>query len=125
MNTDIPETCRRKTGLGAYILGVAGTFLVMAWLVWLMRGYTQPPALAQVRAAERLKIKADFLAANAPLLDSYAWQDPTKDIVRVPVARAKELILQEWRNPAAGRDLLTNRAAKAFAPVAAPKNEYE
>jgi hypothetical protein len=125
MNPETPKPCCQKTSAGAYILGVAGTFLVMAWLVWLMRGYTQPPALAQVRAAERLKIKADFLAANAPLLDSYGWQDPTKDIVRVPVARAKELILQEWKDPAAGRSLLTNRAAKAFAPVAPPKNEYE
>jgi hypothetical protein len=125
MNAETHEPHRQKTRAGAYVLGVTGTFLVMAWLVWLMRGYTQPPALAEVRAAERLKIKADFLAANAPLLDSYAWQDPTKDIVRIPVARAKELLLQEWKNPAAGRELLTNRAAKAFAPVAAPKNEYE
>ncbi|MGA3180194.1 MAG: hypothetical protein ABSF38_07630 [Verrucomicrobiota bacterium] len=125
MNAPTCEPCRRKTSAGVYVLGVAGTFLVMAWLVWLMRSYTQPPALAAVRAAERLKIKADFLAANAPLLESYAWQDPTHDVVRIPVARAKELILQEWQNPVAGHSLLTNRAAKAFAPVAEAKNQYE
>lgn len=125
MNSSNPETCCRKTSAAVYVLGVAGTFLVMAWLVWLMRGYTQPPSLPEVRATERLKIKSDFLAANAPLLDSYAWQDPTHDVVRIPIAQAKELILREWQNPAAGRSLLTNRVAKAFAPVAPPKNVYE
>lgn len=97
----------------------------MAWLVWLMRSYTQPPALAEVRAAERLKIKSDFVAANAPLVDSYAWQDQTHDIVRIPLDRAKELILQEWKDPVAGHSLLTNRAAQAFAPVKPPVNKYE
>lgn len=122
MNT---EPCGRKTSAGVYALGVAGTFLVMGWLVWLMRGYTQPPALAEVRAAERLKIKAEFLAANAPLLETYDWQDKSKDIIRVPVQRAKELILQEWQNPAAGRSNLVARATKAFAPAAVAKNPYE
>ena len=45
--------------------------------------------------------------------------------MRVPVERAKELILQEWQNPAAGRSNLVARAAKAFAPAAAAKNPYE
>jgi hypothetical protein len=125
MNSPTPESCCRKTSVAAYVLGVAGAFLVMAWLVWLMRSYTQPPALAEVRAGERMKIKSDFQAANAPLLDTYAWQDVTHDIVRIPVARAKDLVLQEWQNPAAGHKLLITRVAKAFAPVAEAKNQFE
>jgi len=107
------------------MLGVAGSFLVMAWLVWLMRDYTQPPALAQVRAAERLKIKAEFDAANAPLLNGYDWADKGKGIVRLPVERAKELILLEWQNPAAGRSNLAARAAKASAPAPPPVKPHE
>jgi hypothetical protein len=125
MNSSNPETCCRKTSAAVYVLGVAGTFLVMAWLVWLMRNYTQPLSLPEVRATERLKIKSDFLAANAPLIDTYAWQDPTHDVMRIPIEQAKELILKEWENPAAGHTILSNRVVKAFAPVAPPKNKYD
>jgi hypothetical protein len=119
MNSTSPETCVRKTGAAIYVLGILGTFLVVGALVWLMRSYTQPPSLFEVRGAERLKIKSDYVAANAPMLDpdSYVWQDPTRNIVRIPIDQAKELILKEWANPTAGRSLLTNRAVKAFAPV--------
>jgi hypothetical protein len=120
-----PETPCKKSCAGVYVLAVAGTFLVMGWLVWLMRSYTQPPSLAESRGVERRKIRDDFHGVNAPLLEGYAWQDPGKDIVRVPVTRAKELILQEWQDPAKGYSLLTNRAAKAFAPAVEAKNKYE
>jgi hypothetical protein len=107
------------------VLASLGTLLIVGWLVCLMRSYTQPPSLAESRGVERRKIRDDFHGANTPLLDSYAWQDPSKDIVRIPVAQAKALILQEWQDPEKGWSTLTNRAEKAFAPAAAPKNQYE
>jgi hypothetical protein len=126
MNSSTPETCCRKTSAAVYVLGILGTFLVVGLLVALMRSYTQSPALAEVRGAERLKIKSDFVAANAPLLDnSYAWQDSSHDVVRIPIAQAKDLILQEWQNPTTGHSLLTNRVAKAFAPAPPVKNKYQ
>jgi hypothetical protein len=123
-----PESCRQKTRIAANVLAILGTFLVMAFLVGLMRHYTATPSLAADRAAERMKILADFKAVNAPLLEKYDWQDKDKGIVRVPVARAKELVLEEWQNPAAARSNLMERAAKAFAPAPKPpepKNPYE
>ena len=122
MNTE--PTCR-KCCSGLTVLGVAGSFLVMAWLVWLMRSYTKPPSLEAVRAGERYKIKAEFEAANAPPIGGYDWADKDKGFVRIPVERAKELILQEWQNPAAGRSNLVARAAKAFAPAVKAANPYE
>ncbi len=123
-----PESARQKTRIAANVLAILGTFLVMAFLVGLMRHYTATPSLAADRAAERMKILADFKAVNAPLLEKYDWQDKDKGIVRVPVARAKELVLEEWQNPAAARSNLMERAAKAFAPAPKPpeqKNPYE
>jgi hypothetical protein len=114
-----PESCCQKTRVAANVLAVLGTFLVMAFLVALMRHYTATPSLAADREVERMKILADFKAANAPLLEKYDWQDKDKGIVRVPLDRAKELVLEEWKNPAAARSNLMDRAAKAFAP--APK----
>jgi hypothetical protein len=123
-----PESRRQKTRIAANVLAFLGTFLVMAFLVGLMRHYTAAPSLSADRAAERMKILADFKAVNAPLLEKYDWQDKDKGIVRVPVARARELVLEEWQNPAAARSNLMERAAKAFAPAPKPpeqKNPYE
>jgi hypothetical protein len=119
------ESTSRKNGTFLTVLAAVGTLLVMAWLVWLMRAYTQPPSLAETRATERMKTKAEFDAANAPLINGYDWADQQKGFVRLPVERAKELILQEWQNPAAGRSNLLQRAAKEFAPAVAAKNPYE
>ena len=97
----------------------------MSWPSWelswswrpvcLMRHYTEVPSLSADRAAERMKILAEFKAANALFPEKYDWQDKDKGIVRVPLARAKELVLEEWQNPAAARSNLMARAAKAFA----------
>jgi hypothetical protein len=109
-------------------VGILGTFLVMAALVALMRHYTATPSLFQERGEERMKIKAEFDAANLPLLKKYDWQDKDKGIMRVPIDRAKELVLEEWQNPAAAHSNLMARAEKAFAPAPKPKpvkSEFE
>ena len=125
MNT---ESCRQKTRVGVYVAGFLGTFLIVALLVHLMQFYTQTPSISATRGEERLKIMTDFKAVNTPLLEKYDWQDQAKGFVRVPIERAKELILQEWQDPVAGRSNLTARAAIEFAPppkVPEKKNEYE
>jgi len=122
------DNCCRNTRFGAYAIGLTGTLLVMAALVWLMRHYTETPSLFAERSAERVQIKAEFDAANAPVVQNYDWQDQTRGIVRIPLERAKDLVLQEWQNPAAARSNMIARAAKAFAPLPKPpekKSEYE
>ena len=120
------ETTVQNTRTAANVLAILGTFLVMAFLVALMRHYTAAPSIAADRGAERLKILADFNAANAPLLEKYDWQDKDKEIVRLPVARAKELVLEEWQNPAAAHSNLMERAARAFAaPPKQPEKKSE
>lgn len=118
----------QKTRFGALVVAVLGTFLVMAALVRLMQSYTQSPDSDQVRAGERTLILTEFQAANKPLLENYDWQDQAKGFIRVPIERAKELVLQEWKDPAAARSNLMARAAKEFAPPPkAPevKNPFE
>jgi hypothetical protein len=113
------EPCCQKIRLGAYAAGLLGAFLIVALLVRLMQSYTQAPSISATRAEERLKIMSDFKAANDPLLEKYEWQDQGKGFVRIPLERAKELVLEEWKNPEAARSNLMARAAKEFAP--APK----
>jgi hypothetical protein len=125
MNTE--STCQ-KTRVGVYVAGFLGTFLIVAALVHLMQFYTQAPSISATRAAERMQIMTDFKAVNAPLIEKYDWQDQAKGFVRVPIERAKELVLQEWQDPAAARSNMMARAAIEFAPppkVPEKKSVYE
>ena len=122
------DNCCRNTRFGIYAIGLTGTLLVMAVLVCLMRHYTEAPPIFAERSVERMQIKTEFNLANAPLVENYDWQDQARGVVRIPLQRAKDLVLEEWQNPAAARSNMIARAAKAFAPLPKPpekKNEYE
>ena len=122
------DTCCRNTRCGVYAVALIGALLIMAGLVWLMRYYTATPSLFAERSAERMQVRAEFDAANTPIVNTYDWQDQTRGIIRIPVDRAVDLTVQEWQNPKAARADLMARAAKAFAPLPKPpekKNPYE
>lgn len=119
------NTQNRKCSPCLTAVGIVGSFLVMGWMVWLMRHYTAPQPLEQIRAAERLKTKQAFDELNAPLLTEYDWQDKAHGFIRIPVDQAKDLVLQEWQDPSHGRKVLTDRAAKEFAPVPERKSPNE
>ena len=106
----------QKTRCGVYAAAILGTFLILWLLVRLMHSYVQAPSIPAVRAAERMQTMAEFKSVNDPLLEKYEWQDPAKGFVRIPIERAKELILQEWQDPVAARSNLMARAAIEFAP---------
>ncbi len=101
----------------AYILGILGSFLIVAALVWAMYRYTQPPPLGEDRVAVRTKALAELRAAEAEELNNYGWIDPAKGVVRLPIAAAMKLALREWQNPAAAR---TNLIARVEMATAAP-----
>lgn len=119
------ESCCQKTRASIYALAVLATLFLLAGLVSLMRHYTKVEPITQARVTERVKNLKDLQAATAPLLENYDWQDKAKDIIRVPIDQAKEIVLQEWQNPAAARSNLMARAAKAFAVAPPPPNPYE
>jgi hypothetical protein len=115
-----PQPVRGRTGL-AYLIGILGSFLIIAALVWAMQRYTQPPPLGEDRVAVRKKALADLRAAEASELESYGWVDQAKGVVRLPIAEAMKLALRDWQDPAAARSNLFARVEKATAvPPAAP-----
>ena len=114
------QSARERTGL-AYLIGILGSFLIFAALVWAMQRYTQPPPLGEDRVAVRKKALADLRASEASELESYGWVDQAKGVVRLPIAAAMQLALRDWQNPAAARSNLVARVEKATAaPPAAP-----
>lgn len=108
------EQSNRSTGL--YVVAIVGTFLIVAALVWVMQRYTQPAPVNQARVTERKKFLAEIRAAEADALNNYGWVDQAKGLVRLPVSRAMEVVLDEWKNPAAAHSNMAARAEKAYAP---------
>ena len=120
MNMPKPHTAKIVPGFAALVLlGIV--------LASVAQRFSQSPPPNQARIEERLRNLAEVRATNVFILNEYAWQNQAKGIVRIPIARAKELTVAEWNPPAAGRSNLLARAAKAFTP--APKvevpNPYE
>jgi hypothetical protein len=107
----------------AYIVGILGSFLIVAALVWAMRHYTQPAPLGEDRAAVRARTLVELRAAETEALTTPAWIDQTKGLVRLPIAQAMSMVQQQWgQNPAAGRSNLVARVEKATAaPPKAPE----
>lgn len=110
----------------AYVVGILGAFLIVGILAWAIYRYTQPPPLGQDRAAVRAKALAELRAAEAEALSTPAWIDQGKGIVRLPIDRAMELVLEEWKNPAVARSNLVARVEKATAlPPKPPQKPSE
>ncbi|HEY0457086.1 MAG TPA: hypothetical protein VGE41_11975 [Verrucomicrobiae bacterium] len=124
MNT--PQTCRVSQLIN--LLAIIGAFLVAAWLVWAMYRYTHPLPAASNRANERQAALKQIRQDEGKALTEYDWLDRQKGIVRLPIERAKEITLLEYKNPAALRSNLIARAEKASAAPPAPPpapNKYD
>ena len=122
-----PSPAPERTGL-AYFIGILGSLLIIAALVWAMQHYTQPPPLGEDRVALRRKALADLRAVEASELESYGWVDQGKGVVRLPIAEAMKLALRDWQNPAAARSNLIARVEKATAvppPAPAKPSQFE
>jgi hypothetical protein len=124
-------TANRPTesvAIAAWSVGIVGTFLLMALLVWAMYHFTRPDPLGADRAQERRQFLNEAREADAKALRDYAWIDQSKGLVRLPMERAIELTLREWQDPVAARALLIERMEKATElppPPPEPENPYE
>jgi len=103
-------------GVLAYIVAILGVFLIGYGLVWLLRHYTQPAPVDAARGAERLKARTELATAAQEQLGNYGYIDAAKGQVRLPVDKAMELVVQEWKNPSEGRAKLLERWKKANPP---------
>jgi hypothetical protein len=119
---------RNRTSALAYVVGVVGSLLIVALLVYAMQSYNRPAPVNQARVDERTKALTEIHQAEMKGLNEYGWVDQGKGIVSLPIARAKELVLQDYKNPADARKEMIGRADKANAvPPKAPEkpSQYE
>jgi hypothetical protein len=113
------EPVHSRLEIVATAVGAAGVLFILAALIWIMYHYTQPPPVEGLHWTERQHNLADLNAQAREQLDSYAWLDQARDVVRLPVDRALELTAREWQDPRAGRAKLLALLARAVPPVVA------
>src|SRR5437660_354062 len=89
-----------------YIIGILGSFLIVAGLVWIMHRYTQPVPLGEDRKALRAKNLAELRAADNEALTTPAWIDQPKGLVRLRIQDTMALVERAWQNPPAARSNL-------------------
>ena len=106
------EPVAQRPGM-ALLIGLAGSFLIVAALGYAIYRYTQPAPLGEDRAKVRSNALAELRASEKEALEHVAWIDQGKGLVRLPIEAAKNLVLREWQNPAAARSNLIARVEKA------------
>jgi hypothetical protein len=99
-----------------YFLAALGSLLIVAALAWFLYARTRPDTLNAARIAERIKDRREIEAAAAEALNNFGWADQSKGVVRLPITNAMELVVREWKNPAAGRSNLLARLERANPP---------
>lgn len=105
-----------KSGNKSFSVTVAVVIvcLIFAALVWKTRQYTTPAPLGANRAAERAAALKELRATEADVLNTVAWIDQGKGVIRLPIADALKLAEQQWQNPTQARATLNERVEKAF-----------
>lgn len=58
-----------------------------------MASFRRAPSTAALQAAPKLEYE-EFAARERELLSSYGWVDPAEGVVRLPIERAMELLLE-------------------------------
>jgi hypothetical protein len=115
--------------VAVYSIGILGSFLIVAGLVWILYLQTRPEPLNQVRINERIQGLREIRATSAEALQNYGWQNQANAVVRMPITNAMEMLARQWRNPEAGRADLLARLERANPPPppAAPEepNPFE
>lgn len=79
----------------ASALGILATLFVFALLVFLAYGIRNDEPTPSTRAFPDAPTGASLKAKDAEVLNSYGWVDQDKGVVRIPVDRAKDLVIQE------------------------------
>lgn len=109
-------------------IAAAGMTCAAYCLICLLKFNATMPSPTASQDLQRLKAKADIQEVSAVKLQTYGLQNPEKGIIYIPIDRAMDLTVAEWKNPAAGRSNLMARAAIALEvppPPEATTNQYE
>ena len=130
MKTDpVIETRPRPAEIGkvtVYSVAILAVLLIGYILVHAMRAYVPTQAVNANRAKERAAGLAEVRAtAQKELHGDPIYLSKPNNIVRLPIDRAMQLVVEGGKNPAAFRSNLMARVEKAATPPPAPPKQPE
>jgi len=98
------------------IVSALACMLLIAIFVGISQTFINQANPGAARAEQRHKNLAELRASNAQVLNHYAWQDQEKNVIRLPINRAIELMLTSWNNAGQGRKQLLSRVLLVHGP---------
>lgn len=113
------SSCCTLAGFAAYTVAIAGTFLLMAGLVSVVKRHLNPQPPTQARIDERRKAASE-VRATAAQLGQYAAIDKAKGQYQLRIDQAMEMVVRDWKEAASGRAQLISRLEKFNAPPPPP-----
>ena len=105
------DCCSEKTSqaLATFVAGM-GTLLVFGALAFYLVRTEKTDPIAMQRAEFRLQTWTELKQGNADALSHYGVLKPETGVYRVPVSKAMEMMVTEWKDGnAAGRAKLLER----------------
>ena len=119
-----PDISTANRASGAAVGFIFGS-LIFIVLVVIVKLSATVPGIDADRSAAISSALYDIRTNETASLDTPAWIDRSRGIVRLPIATAEQLAAQEWSNPAQARADLIARAQRASAPVKPAANPFE
>ena len=114
---------RRPADVGkftVYIVAILAVLLIGYILMHAMRAYVATPGVNAKRAEERAAGRAEVqAAAEKELRGDAAYLIKHNGIVRLPIDRAMQLVIENGKDQASFRSNLLARTEKAFKPAPA------
>src|SRR5206468_12071139 len=116
--TEIRTTRPAEVGkLTVYAVAILAVLLIGYILIHAMRAYVPTEAVNAKRAAERAAAQAEVRAtAQKELHGDAVYINRNNGVVRLPIDRAMQLVVEGGKDPAAFRSNLLSRVEKATAP---------
>ena len=95
------------------VAGIVGAVLLFVLVVTLQAVFYRAERAEVVRKGAEPDELAQVRAAQQELLNGYRWVDEKQGVVRIPIARAMELVAERERGAAAGAGRGTGGARPA------------
>ena len=110
--------------VAVYSVAILAVLLIGYILVHAMRAYVPTPAVNANRAAERAAGLAEVRAtAEKELHGEPVYINKNNNVVRLPIDRAMQIVVEQGKNPAAFRTNLMSRVEKASAAPPPPPSQ--
>ena len=85
----------KPSPLGFSVVGIIGSFAIILLILWTAYLPQRPAKINQSIAAERRRKLVELEARQHETTTNYGWVNANQGIVRIPVERAIELVVQE------------------------------